>query len=349
MNTKIILFFVAILVAQTVSAMEKTDHLDFSGFVDENLSSYFANPIEDVLIYSAHYTARLGNLDLFRPHINRQNIFDRNKRGETVLHAITQRTVHEGKQGETKLTDMAAYILDFADESPDFINAVDESKKTALHHCADRNRVGLLSFLLKQPNINVSLQDRDGNNVAHLSAKVAQQHYDQHEINVKALRHLYRNFQFLFFVKNNEGKTPLDLINIDVGIFLDDPKIIDRKINSIFLKNSDGETPLHVAAKYEQNNSLKRIIELMRFFRDEDNLLAQLNVIDNQGNTALHLAVKNSHMSSAKLLLAHGADPRIVDKDGYDANYYLQKRRVDARNASRKKVDHLHKFAPEQL
>lgn len=324
MKIKLILFFVAVFVlSNIVSAMEEEEHAGFANLVDINFSSFFANPIEDILIYPAHYAARLGNLNNLRRFLNRGNILSRNKQGQTVLHSISHRVIHDGRQGETKLTDVAAYILGLASDFPDFINTVDESKKTALHHSIERERFSLVSFLLKQPNIRVELQDRGGNNVAHLSAKLSQQHLDQKNPRFKALRYLYRKYRFLFSIKNDEGKTPLDLMDIHAGIFLDDPVVIDHNVKSILLENSDGETPLHTAAKYEQLKSLNRIIMWLRFLSGEEELSRLLNMVDNYGNTALLLAAKHFHSAGATMLLANGANPNIANKEGHDANYYL--------------------------
>lgn len=74
----------------------------------------------------------------------------------------------------------------------------------------------------------------------------------------------------------------------------------DAKIDGEFeayhrLKNLDGETPMHVAGKFGQQNIL-----LLLLHHDQG---VNLNVVDMQGNSVLHLASRMGHLSCVKALL----------------------------------------------
>lgn len=61
------------------------------------------------------------------------------------------------------------------------------------------------------------------------------------------------------------------------------------------LKNLNGETPMHVAAKFGQQNIL-----LLLLHHDHG---VNLNLVDMKGNTVLHLATRMGHLSCVKALL----------------------------------------------
>jgi len=44
--------------------------------------------------------------------------------------------------------------------------------------------------------------------------------------------------------------------------------------------------------------------------------VADVNVKNNNGETALHVAIKGGYLEFSQLLLTHNADPTIKDKDG---------------------------------
>lgn len=72
------------------------------------------------------------------------------------------------------------------------------------------------------------------------------------------------------------------------------------------IKNNDGLTPLHIAAK-------SGYVELMEYLIND----LTLNVRTNEGNTALYLAILHGHKEASRLLLQHGADIHIKGSDGF--------------------------------
>ena len=73
------------------------------------------------------------------------------------------------------------------------------------------------------------------------------------------------------------------------------------------VKDNDGRTPLHRAAKRGHVDIVKLLLEHG----------ANPNIQENKyGYTPLHVAVKNCHVDVVRVLLEHGADPTIRDNEG---------------------------------
>ena len=72
-------------------------------------------------------------------------------------------------------------------------------------------------------------------------------------------------------------------------------------------KNREGYTPLHLAIKEKAQNEI--VEELVKNMSKED-----LNIKNDYGETALHLAVSRRRFDVAKLLIRNGADIEMKDK-----------------------------------
>ena len=46
---------------------------------------------------------------------------------------------------------------------------------------------------------------------------------------------------------------------------------------------------------------------------------AQIDYVNRNGNTALHICIENNRKEAVKFLLSKGANPHIMDLDGQDA------------------------------
>lgn len=86
-------------------------------------------------------------------------------------------------------------------KTPSLTHARDKNGKTLLHHCAERNLINIIPFLVDEKNINV--QDNNGNTPLHLA--VLQGNLDF--IKNRFLNYLNVNLE----LRNKEGKTLLDI------------------------------------------------------------------------------------------------------------------------------------------
>jgi ankyrin repeat protein len=95
--------------------------------------------------------------------------------------------------------------------------------------------------------------------------------------------------------------------------------LLDHKADPA-IKNDEGETPLHVGAKFNQFNKIKLLLSLITTEKQK----AIINLIDNSGKSAAHIAAENSHdIETLKLLHEYGADLTLKDKDQKSPLDYL--------------------------
>ncbi len=82
----------------------------------------------------------------------------------------------------------------------------------------------------------------------------------------------------------------------------------------------DGQTLLHAAAMNRARRAAACLLELA----------APVNAVDAEGATPLHYAVIAGDAAMVALLVQHGADPTVLDKDGRDAASYARSEAVQA-------------------
>ncbi|ODV84142.1 hypothetical protein CANARDRAFT_29310 [[Candida] arabinofermentans NRRL YB-2248] len=97
-------------------------------------------------------------------------------------------------------------------------------------------------------------------------------------------------------------------------------------------------TPLHMAAANGHSEVVSYLLSLL----DETEVKLLINKQNESGNTALHWASLNGHVSCVKVLVENGADPFIKNKFDHDSIY-------EAEKSGKEEVETylLEKFAPE--
>ncbi|KAF2899120.1 hypothetical protein ILUMI_07054 [Ignelater luminosus] len=95
----------------------------------------------------------------------------------------------------------------------------------------------------------------------------------------------------------------------DVG-YTDCISYLLKKGAGLHLQAKDGSTPIHLATKRNQHETLKVLV-------DESNCIKALNKFDNNMQTALHLACLLGYLDCVKILVAKGAALDIFTNEGY--------------------------------
>lgn len=115
----------------------------------------------------------------------------------------------------------------------------------------------------------------------------------------------------ILYIKDRDGNTPLH-IAVKNGHEEIVNYLLENNADSKAL-NDEGSAPIHYAAISDSTNMLE-------IFLKND---ANRNLQDKKGNTPLHLAAKYGKLTNIELLLENEADPNIFNKEGYSALHYI--------------------------
>jgi len=152
-------------------------------------------------------------------------------------------------------------------------------------------------FILANKDVDVNIQNNDGNTALHLGLI-----YEYDSTIVDLLK--YKNINIYLSNKNN--LTPLDIAMKKYGDNIDSSLLLDTSKQDRF-----GNTALHLAAKKNNNDKLLRFILL------NNKNINNINLKNNRGETALHVAISNGNMYIAYLLLEQeNIDVNIQNNDG---------------------------------
>jgi ankyrin repeat protein len=198
------------------------------------------------------------------------------------------------------------------------VNTKSSEGKTPLHVAC---QVGLLSFLecLIEEGANIDAKDSEGKTPLHLATEL--------EV-LDCLDHLIEKNAEL--VKDNRGQTPLHYAAKILDGFYPLKRLTERfqdRYDGDAINDTDhkGMTPLHLAAANGHPRSVQYLIDNQ----------ANINAIDQYGNTPLHLIgqdaiVTGKHVNVngcieiAKILKDAGADLTVVNKKGEANTEFLK-------------------------
>ncbi len=161
--------------------------------------------------------------------------------------------------------------------------------------------------ILKGANINAQCS-QTGNTPLHIA--IINKDIDQISILI--------NYGANFFIKNYSKHSPEDYMNHlkqnNKGFFkqispLLDPKYINR-ISDLNTPYIHADTPLNNAVLHRDN------LELLRVLAEEPKVV---NIVNNHGNTALHLAAMHDNLEALTSLIIYGANPDLENHDRYTA------------------------------
>ncbi len=214
-------------------------------------------------------------------------------------------------------------------EKPALVSAEDNLGKTPLHVATQLGYKNLVEVLLEH-RANINAQSKAGVTPLAAAVKVANREMAElllaHKVEVnprdeyemtplhQAAKEGYKEIAELLVshganleAKNKSGRTPLHLAV--QGAHRDAVKLLLDHNADLNVKDvAEGKTPLHYACSWVNDQSQKPIVELLLAHK------VDVNVLDGDRRTPLHVATDNGRKEIARLLRTHGAKeiPRVT-------------------------------------
>ena len=273
------------------------------------------------------------------------NIFKQNTDFDTILHLAIKNPCE--KKTEFLLNEISDLVQSDRRAIEQFINAINGKGETALY-LAVKNCYHAFAKRILDIGASIEILYGNGDNILHVSIRLGKQAM----INVLLAQ---PEITKLFCKLNKEGKTPVQML-IHNGFINQSLTVIERvsgdvEIHSLtingrhileyFYLNGKSEhfqrcfQILPITKIIEQNNELNTILHLaivnpfeekLNFLLDQISDLAQsderalqlINAINEKGETALYLAVKNCCHALTILILDIGADIETLYANKYN-------------------------------
>lgn len=209
------------------------------------------------------------------------------------------------------------------------INGIDEDKGTALHYAALDNSGLAIQKLLKQ-GANPNALNKDGITALHIAAQygsivAVDALLSSVSLKVDIISSSDESTPFLTAVKYGQETVVCRLINAKANVShvnnVGDSAshiaaeygydrvislLLTSGVNAKYLDKS-GAAPFFRAAAYGRGSALRLLLK--------DNLLS-IDMQNNSGDTALHMAVKFGRIATVRVLLANHANTELFNKDG---------------------------------
>lgn len=165
-----------------------------------------------------------------------------------------------------------------------------------------------INFLLVNKNVDVNMQNNNGNTPLHLGLL-----YNDYGITMGLLSHKDINID----LPNKNNSTPLDIAIKKYGDGIDSSLLLDTSKQDKF-----GDTALHLVANNNNNNDI-----LLKFILLNNKNSNSINLQNINDNTALHVAINNKNSYIAKLFLKQeNIDVNLQDKFGNTALHLALKK-----------------------
>lgn len=307
---------------------------------------------DDTLLHLASTSQKSDSLHLL---LQNKKVYEQLKMinidGNTPLHCAAEKTSPDYVAEFVEFLKVNNLITD--DNQYIDINAKNNDEKTPLHLAAEKGSPKSVMLLLTLPTIDVNAKDIFQQTPLHLAAKKCSYNHMKELLSCPDIK---------VNSKDSNGSTPLyvSMSNSTIKgltLLLSHP---DIDINS---KNKDNETPLHMAAKSFHPEKISPLLNnpnvdfsivdkngqtcfhkaarnpkplSMRSFLDallkrsqndkSINAIELINLPDNNGATALHIATSSKTDSSVQSLLSfEGINVNAIDKNGQSPLHYAMK------------------------
>ncbi len=178
-----------------------------------------------------------------------------------------------------------------------------EYESPLLHAASSSDNGVLVSFLVEQ-GAPVNVADKDGDQALHLSAILGHRRSSQALIEKGADLN----------AQNERGRTPLHVAVMhergELAVFF-----VERGAD-LGVRNRNGHTPIMADILFGNG---RITCAMLSAARNSGKKNLDLNMRDNHGKTALHLAIERKMLATVEDLLMAGADPSICDDQGKTA------------------------------
>jgi ankyrin repeat protein len=284
---------------------------------------YIANKTGNSLLYPVNYKAASCGITPLMMFITgrRQLNYDLSSKGEAVIAMMPR--AHSVPLNKPTVVEMVnAFVHNGAD-----MNAQNVDGETALHLAVKHNQYDIVECLLKC-GADLIICDKYGRNVIHAAA-----YCNQYEIMALLLNYcssmINSTNNIVAPLSSSAATQPVDLsspassdcpslassisssvshankLNVNANANISEQDLVLKRYDLIDSKteNSYEETSLIIAARYKRNNILKLLIDFK----------ASLNLVDNEGKTALHHAASVNNKLAVELLLSAGANVNMQD------------------------------------
>lgn len=242
-----------------------------------------------------HYAAEGGHLEIVKYLVEEEEV--------EVDEKCLYEAAYYGRLNVVK------YLLEETDTSEWMVpNTLDEAlHEAAAYKSIEDNdcKLDVVKYLIKKGADVNSMYGYYNNSILHTAA------YSCPEV----IRYLIKKGAKI--VKNDNGKTPLDLALETIFRYKNKKRKLYHWIsvyieqNKWNLKFKDGMTLLHVAAIYGDTNHIKILLKKG----------VDVNARDEKGETALHKAARKGRIDMVKVLVRNGADITIKNDSGKTALY----------------------------
>ena len=229
------------------------------------------------------------------------------------------------------------------------VNAGDNHEKTALHTAVLKRNIDIITLLLENSNkqkrpININIQDSVGNTPLHVAVLFYKKNGDEEK--TKQVITLLVNHQADLTIKNDEGKTPLDIArdmqNQPLIDFLEQFKVTYKKQAESIRPKQSKQAEQKLQRKYiddfgksiMDDNVEEAQSTLNSLDEDKKHLLLDMSIsispedfltlnilqhkvsggIAKKNIPALHIAVHKKSKKMIQFLIENGANINILDK-----------------------------------